>query len=63
MKEEKSPFQGVGQKDKNPIILCTIKTMIHKTGYVDLEFHLVIENFLFEKGIASCLTEEKMLLK
>lgn len=57
-RRKKALFQEVGQKDKNHIILCTIKIMIHKTDHVDLEFHLVIE-----KGIASYLIEEKMLLK
>lgn len=61
-KEDQVLLQGDGGKDKNPIILCTIKAMIQKTGCVDLEFHLVIVILWFEKGIASHLIEE-MLFK
>lgn len=58
-----SLLQGDGRKDKSLFILCTIKAMIQRTGYVDLEFHLVIVNLWFEKGIASYLVEKKILIK
>jgi len=63
MKENQSPLQRNGGKNKNPIILCTIKAKVQKTGCADFEFHLLIVKWWFEKGIENYLIEEKMLLK
>lgn len=61
-----NPFfkEGDEGKDKDPVILCTVKAMTQKTACVDSQFHLETVNLWWnEKGFVNYLVEEMMLFK